>query len=280
MKGSFPFKEFSAYSKYCGSYEARCFLAARKKIAGDRTKMLENSFHSVETLLGTDWRQAWIEREKRRRWPDALEVWDERAKDFAQNVGSSSYARSFLDYLAPEPGSSILDMGCGCGTLAIPLARQGHMVLAADFSGGMLSALKDAIDKESLTSIRCAQLDFNAPWSEWEAAGITNDCVDIAIASRSAMVTDLWAALEKLERAASQRVAITLATEYSPREAKRMGEIVDGSPFIPDYVFAVNVLIQMGRYPSLRYIDSDKVDENGTLRHIRWAYISWGAKSG
>jgi len=237
------------------------------------------NYGGVEELLGVDWRQAWRERERVRRLPDNVKVWDERADEFAMNAGASAYAGSFLDYLGLEPGLSVLDMGCGGGTLAIPLARQGHEVLAADFSSGMLNALQCAIQKEGLTGIRCVQLDFNAPWEQWEAAGLSEDCVDVALASRSTMVEDLGAALEKLERTASQRVAVTMATEYSPKGMKHLGERIEGGPpFLPDFFFAVNILLQKGRYPVLKYIDSQKPSKDGTVSLVRWAYVSWDVK--
>lgn len=230
----------------------------------------------VEDLLGVDWRQAWREREQARRAPDDVQVWDERAQEFAEHAGISEYADTFLTLLDLEPGLSVLDMGCGSGTLAIPLAQQGHEVLAADFSTGMLQCLRDAAKREGLGLIGSIQVDFNASWEQWEAAGIGAGCVDVAIASRSTMVDDLGAAFEKLERAARRRVAVTMATEYSPRGVKRLGQCAAGeAPYVPDYVFGVNILLQRGRYPELRYIDSHKPDEDGAPRLVRWAFLSW-----
>jgi len=55
-----------------------------------------------------------------------------------------------------------------------------------------------------------------------------------------------------------------------------MGAVIDGGPpHVPDYIYAVNILPQMGRYPSLCYINLDKADEHGGLKLIRWAFISW-----
>jgi SAM-dependent methyltransferase len=230
----------------------------------------------VKSLLGTDWRQAWVEHFSARKIPDNVQVWDSRAKEFSQNAGVSSYAEAFIDYLQPEPKASILDMGSGSGTLAIPLAQQGHSIIAADFSLGMLDILVQTARQQNLTNIRSVELDFNAPWDVWEAAGITEGCVDIALASRSTIVDDLWAAFEKLERAARLRVATTLATEYTPRGIKPMNERKDdGSYTIPDHIYAVNILMQMGRYPSLHYIDSYKPNEQGEQRLVRWAFLSW-----
>jgi SAM-dependent methyltransferase len=233
----------------------------------------------MKELLGIDWRNAWIEYNRARKAPDDAEFWSGRAKSFSHYSRVSDYTRTFIDYMAAEPGSSFLDMGSGSGTLAIPLARAGHSVIAADFSAGMLSELEHSIVAEGLSTIRTVQLDFNAPWSTWEAQGIREKSVDIALASRSTMVDDLWEAIEKLERAARKKVAITLATSLGPRSTRRLGELMEGVkgsvPFVPDYVFAMNILFQMERLPTLRFINADKVDKEGTIQKVLWAYVDW-----
>jgi hypothetical protein len=140
----------------------------------------------------------------------------------------------------------------------------------------MLETLENSARQEGFVNVRTVLLDFNAPWKDWENAGITEDCVDVALASRSTMVDDLWEAFCKLERAARTKVAVTMATEFGPRGTKRMkvndeGELLS----VPDFIFAVNLLLQKGRYPELRFIDSYKTDEQGLSQTIRWAFISW-----
>ncbi|MDR0349922.1 MAG: methyltransferase domain-containing protein [Coriobacteriales bacterium] len=230
----------------------------------------------MDELLGFDWRKAWIDYNASREPPGDASYWDARAKEFAHYAGTSSYGETFINYLDLAPKQSVLDMGCGSGTLALPLAGAGHRVLAADFSEKMLTLLKQTVTEQELHGIRVLKLDFNAPWEEWEAAGLSEDSVDVAIASRSTMVKDLWEAFEKLERVARTKVAMTLSTEFGPRETRQIGTRADGaSSFLPDSVFALNVLFQMGRHPELRYIDSPKKNSDGSSRLIRWAFLTW-----
>jgi SAM-dependent methyltransferase len=169
----------------------------------------------------------------------------------------------------------ILDIGCGSGTLALPLAAAGHQVLAVDFSRGMIDELQSRAANKGLQGISTTILDINAPWEEWQGAGINENSVDVAVASRSMMVDDLWRTLLNLERVARERVAMTMATEFGPRETKRLGEPINGQPFVPDYIYAINLLFQMGRYPELRFINSQKINENNDSMLIRWAFITW-----
>lgn len=91
--------------------------------------------------IDIDWAAAWKEEQLRRNNPDNADMWNERAKGFAKTCGTSPYATAFLERAAIRGGETVLDMGCGSGTLALPLARAGHEVYACDFSQGMLDAL-------------------------------------------------------------------------------------------------------------------------------------------
>lgn len=53
-----------------------------------------------------------------------------------------------------KPGDSVLDAGCGPGTLTIPLAEKGMQVTGLDYSQGMIQALQENAKQMNLKHIR------------------------------------------------------------------------------------------------------------------------------
>lgn len=223
---------------------------------------------STPTLLTTDWNEEWKALQVARRSPDDPSWWDGRAKHFRPRE-THPYARDFLALADLQQGERVLDMGCGAGTLAIPLARAGHPVLAADFSPHMLEVLGEGIayEEEQGTiapgSIETKRLAWD---DDWEAAGMRPDSVDVAFASRSIATRDLAAALMKLDRVARRRCCITLVTGASPRVDPHIMDAIGASVTESrDYVYAFNILVGLGRFPEVSYIASPRRDTFDSL---------------
>ncbi|WP_085829729.1 class I SAM-dependent methyltransferase [Collinsella vaginalis] len=214
-------------------------------------------------LLETDWNDEWMRLQRSRRRADLPSWWDERAKHFRPRE-TAPYAREFIRLMELEPGASVLDMGCGGGSLAIPLARAGHPVIAADFSPAMLNAVREGIAHYGLQGLLQAR---ELAWADdWEAAGVMPKSVDAAIASRSIATENLADALLKLDHTARRRCCITLVTGASPRIDTAVMDAI-GAVYTNgcDYVYAFNILVGLGAAPEVRYIDSPRRDTFDSL---------------
>ncbi len=195
---------------------------------------------------GTLWQQANNKKDRRRK--DAGD-WDKKADSFARRTSHSVYTEKFIELLSPQADWSVLDIGCGPGTLALPVADRSRRVSAIDFSQKMLNILDERAAAQGLDNISSHRLSWE---DDWAGHGIKPH--DVAIASRSLAVADLRQALTRLNNYARQRVCITDRVKYGPKDPEAFAavgrELADG----PDYIYTVNLLYQMGILPTVDYI--------------------------
>jgi SAM-dependent methyltransferase len=180
---------------------------------------------------------------------EASDFWDKRAATFAAYAPSTGYAESFLNLMPIEPQWSILDMACGAGTLAVPLARKVQSITAVDFSGNMLEILEKRCQEEGIANVR----RIHGRWEEdWDALGIGRH--DVAIASRSLPFDIAEEAISKLDTVAGKSVYLSLAVGNGPHDPQLYQAV--GRPFSPgpDYIYYYNLLYRMGINASLTFI--------------------------
>ena len=225
----------------------------------------------MERLMEHDWGEEWRAlAAERRPAPDEAD-WDKRSRNYPRSSTRSPYVDAFIEGLGMRPGESVLDMGCGNGALSIPLAMDGHYVIAADFSTGMLEALKEESSQLGELPIELIHMSWEEDWS---VHGIDDDCVDVAIASRSICTDDLEDSIRRLDAAARRRCAATLPVGLSPRSDPHiLSEL--GLPVVrgASCAYAFLILMKMGRLPEVKYIASTKPnifsDEDDAIQAIR-----------
>lgn len=214
-------------------------------------------------LLSADWNQEWMRLQAGRRRADDSFEWDKRARHF-RPLETAPYARDFIKLLALEPDESVLDMGCGAGSIAIPLAQDGHPVIAADFSPAMLGTLDAGIEYYGLEDLITP---LELAWDDdWDLVGPVAKAVDVAFASRSVTTSNLKGALVKLDRTARRRCAVTMVANSSPRYDLHLMNAIGASVTCSNgFVYAFNILIQMGALPQITYFESPRRDTFDSL---------------
>ena len=176
---------------------------------------------------------------------DSQAYWNKRAATFTKDA-TVEYERWLLDLLALEDGDEVLDMGCATGTLAVPLARAGHRVHGCDFAEAMLAILDERAAAENLpiTSHLLAWED------DWEEAGLGENSMDVAFASRSLMSGDVPACVRKLDAAARSRAAVVVPNSLLPSRDPRLLTYLGRSARRPRVVRDVTrALTSLGRIP-------------------------------
>ena len=176
---------------------------------------------------------------------DSQAYWNKRAATFTRGA-TGEYERWLMELLALEEGEEVLDMGCATGTLAVPLARAGHRVHGCDFAEAMLAILDERTAAENLpiTSHLLAWED------DWEEAGLGENSVDVAFASRSLMSGDVPACVRKLDAAARSRAAVVVPDSLLPSRDPRLLTYLGRSARRPRVVRDVTrALTSLGRIP-------------------------------
>lgn len=194
----------------------------------------------------------------------APEHWDKRAEKMAETCANPNdpYLIKFREMMDFTGAETLLDVGCGPGSISIHVADKFKKVIGIDYSTGMLAVAKRRAEQAGIHHAQFITCAWEESWDDLPRC-------DIAVASRSTLVMDLKAALIKLNRQAKLRVYTTHTvspTFVDQRIIRLLGREV---PTLPTYIYAVNMLNQMGIHPKVDYIRSRNCQSNfNTLKQF------------
>jgi S-adenosylmethionine-dependent methyltransferase len=75
-----------------------------------------------------------------------------KVRDIVRQDLVGGHLQETLLALGAQPGLRVLDVGCGQGTQALALARQGHQVVGLDSSSSLLARFRASLDAEPETT--------------------------------------------------------------------------------------------------------------------------------
>lgn len=176
-----------------------------------------------------------------KRTEKAPEHWDKRAEKISVTCADQQdpYLTQLLAKIDLSGAKTLLDVGCGPGSVCLNVAHQLEQVYGIDYSAGMLEV---AARRAQFMQLENVTLTCRA----WEDSWHDLPQCDIAVASRSTLVGDLRTAMQKINEAARLRVYTTHTVSSSFVDAAVQRAI--GRPVVelPNYIYAVNILYQMG----------------------------------
>ena len=184
-----------------------------------------------------------------------LDFWEKRSASFADQTGKTYYPNEFLKLMSLAPDLTVLDMGCGGGALAVPLAAKVKKVTAVDFSPNMLAIVKNICAEQGIANIETILGEWD---SDWAALGIGK--YDIAISSRSLRAENSVPYIQKLMNAARRQVFISAPEGNGPLDTKLLE--FAGRDVTPksDYRQLLDVLQSMNIPANLSFIEERHAD--------------------
>ena len=112
-------------------------------------------------------------------WPESLQY---RLPDFAVNVSftptdflqvhaevNHSMIKQAIELLAPDSGSSVLDLFCGLGNFSLPLARVAGQVLGIELGADMITRARANASAAGFTNVEFSQADLSEPMADFVA---------------------------------------------------------------------------------------------------------------
>lgn len=197
--------------------------------------------------------------------------WDSKGSNMASNLGEATdpYVKAFITRMTLTGADTLLDIGCGPGTICLPIAHNFKQVYALDYSQGMLAMLQKVATQKQTTNIYCINRAWEDDWQEIPM-------VDIIVVSRAMSITNLEQAISKLNKYAKQRVYTTHAIDRHFIAEDIMDAIGRDDIGQPNYIYAVNILAQKGYKPRVDFIETalDKpqpADFESFLLSVQWS---------
>ncbi|MFA7197992.1 MAG: class I SAM-dependent methyltransferase [Methanoculleus sp.] len=193
-------------------------------------------------------------------WNDGRSFWEDPAniRRFVDRLLNGDRSR-IVDQIAAmqiPPGSTVLDIGAGPGTLAVPLALAGCDVTVVEPSAGMRAAMKEYRAFSGAPEIR----EIPSRWEDADPAEVGTH--DVVVASFSLALDDIGPSLKKIDSAAKRSVHLFwfLTPPAWTRANFSLWPRLHGSEFAaePTADLLWNCLCQVGIYPDLTVEDVDK----------------------
>ncbi len=208
---------------------------------------------TASALERIDWNEEWkkvqLRASSRKRRPDPTEFWNLKAKRYDQmeNMGNER-AERVIAGMGVDGNSSVIDIGCGPGTVSIPLARVARTVTAIDPASGMIASLQEKASAAGLSNIRT----LNKRWED-VLIGADLEHHDVVVASYSLAMDDIRSALEKMDAVSKTGVCLFWFAGKHAWGRELLWSKLFGESYVagPDHIYLLNVLYQMSIHPNV-----------------------------
>lgn len=189
-----------------------------------------------------EWNAIWKEAVEKLPKKETPKSWNKIATQFDQWMKNDDYPQEMVSKIKVGKEDTVLDIGCGNGTITIPLAKKARSVTALDISTKMLDLLQEKAAAEHLSNID----SINKNIVDLEADEIGPH--DVVVASRSLNgISNIKHELEKINQIAGKYVFITIWGKHNRAFESEIAHLLGREIYEhPDYTIILNILKELG----------------------------------
>ena len=211
----------------------------------------------IENPNDIDWVEFWAEKLANKNDKD----WDKAAPGFYRRTRKEDYNNALFDKLILDENDTVLDVGCGEGSITVPLAKKVKKVIALDSSPKMLEYLEKRASEDNIDNIECVLKPIED--ISYEEIGD----VDVVVCSRSLNgIVPIDEVLAELDRIANKYVFITIFGPENKKIEKDFEKYLGRkTEDFPDYNYFFNILFNMGIYANIERFDLNNYREYSSI---------------
>lgn len=201
-----------------------------------------NTKDKLSKAVKVDWNAIWKESVKNLQEKGSSKSWDKIAPKFDNWMTKDDYPREMVSKVKLEIDDTVLDIGCGNGSITIPLAKKSKSLTALDLSSRMLDILKENAAAENLSNIKY----INKGLEEMDANEIGPH--DVIVASRSLNgIANIKTELAKINHIAQKYVYLTFRGHGNREFYNEIAELLGRKhKQHPEYNIVLNILKDLG----------------------------------
>ena len=211
----------------------------------------------IENPNDVDWLGFWAEKLSTKVDKD----WDKAAPGFYKRTRKEDYQIALFDKLILDESDTVLDVGCGEGSVTIPIAKRVKKVIGVDSSPKMLEYLEKRANDNDIDNIETILKPIE---------DITYDeigDVDVVVCSRSLNgIIPIDEVLTELNKIANKYVFITIFGPENKKIEKDFDrELGIKTEDFPNYNYFFNILFNLGIYANVERFDLNNYREYNNI---------------
>ena len=213
----------------------------------------------IEDENEIDWDQLWTAKMDKK--GDRGKDWSKAAEKYSERASKDNYTEQLISKMILSKEDTLLDVGCGEGSVTIPLSKEVKSITAIDATDKMLEILDEKIKSEGIENIKTVKDDVNDVNLEKYGK------FDVVLASR--VVNGIKSpknVFSNFNEMANKYVFITLFGPNNWKLEKDFHEYLSKEyNGAPSYTILLNLLAEIGIYANIINLDVGPVRTYKTI---------------